>query len=57
MKKKKGRKEEEEEKPQNTSIFARLKDQELVLHTSRSEGSFLLGYFLVWGHGNGIWLS
>ena len=32
-------------------------DQELVLHTSRGEGSFLLGYFLVWGHGNGIWLS
>ena len=31
-------------------------DQELVLHTSRGEGSFLLGYFLVWGHGNDIWL-
>ena len=30
-------------------------DQELVLHTSRGEGSFLFGYFLVWGHGNGIW--
>ena len=32
-------------------------DQELILHTSRGEGSFLFGYFLVWGHGNGIWLS
>ena len=32
-------------------------DQELVLHTSRCEGFFLPGYFLVWGHGNGIWLS
>ena len=32
-------------------------DQELVLHTSRGEGFFLPGYFLVWGHGNGIWLS
>ena len=32
-------------------------DQELVLHTSRGKGSFPLGYFLVWGHGNGIWLS
>ena len=32
-------------------------DQELVLHTSRGEGFFLLGYFLVWGHGNSIWLS
>ena len=32
-------------------------DQELVLHTSRGEESFLFGYFLVRGHGNGIWLS
>ena len=32
-------------------------DQELILHTSRGEGSFLFGYFLVWGHGNCIWLS
>ena len=32
-------------------------DQELILHTSRGEGSFLFGYFLVWGHGNGLWLS
>ena len=32
-------------------------DQELILHTSRCEGSFLFGYFLVWGNGNGIWLS
>ena len=32
-------------------------DQELILHTSRGEGSFLFGYFLVWGHGNDIWLS
>ena len=32
-------------------------DQELILHTSRGEGSFLFGCFLVWGHGNGIWLS
>ena len=32
-------------------------DQEPILHTSRGEGSFLFGYFLVWGHVNGIWLS
>ena len=32
-------------------------DQELVLHTSRGEGFFLPVYFLLWGHGNGIWLS
>ena len=37
--------------------FQILVDQELVLHTSRCEGFFLPGYFLIWGHGNGIWLS
>ena len=29
----------------------------MIPHTTRGEGSFLFGYFLVWGHGNGIWLS
>ena len=29
----------------------------MIPHTIRGEGSFLFGYFLVWGHGNGIWLS
>ena len=38
-------------------LFQIWVDQELILHTSRGEGSFLFGYFLVWGHGNGIWLS
>ena len=37
-------------------LFQIWADQELILHTSRGEGSFLFGYFLVWGHGNGIWL-
>ena len=32
-------------------------DQELVLHTSIGEGFFLPIYFLLWGHGIGIWLS
>ena len=30
---------------------------DLILHIPRRERSFLLDYFLVWGHGNGIWLS
>ena len=38
-------------------LFQIWVDQELILHTTRGEGSFLFGYFLVWGHGNGIWLS
>ena len=38
-------------------LFQILVDQELILHTSRGEGSFLFGYFLVWGHGNDICLS
>ena len=38
-------------------LFQIWVDQELILHTSRGEGSFLFGSFLVWGHGNGIWLS
>ena len=38
-------------------LFQIWEDQELILHTSRGEGSFLFGYFLVWGHENGIWLS
>ena len=29
----------------------------MIPHTTRGEGSFLFGYFLVWGHGNGIRLS
>ena len=29
----------------------------MITHSTRCEGSFLFGYFLVWGHGNGIWLS
>ena len=29
----------------------------MIPHTTRGEGSFLFGYFLVWGHGNDIWLS
>ena len=38
-------------------LFQIWVDQELILHTTRGEGSFLFGYFFVWGHGNGIWLS
>ena len=38
-------------------LFQIWVDQELILHTTRGEGSFLLGYFLAWGHEKGIWLS
>ena len=38
-------------------LFQIWVDQELILHTTRGEGSFLLSYFLAWGHENGIWLS
>ena len=63
-KRKKGRKEnkkkERKEKRRRKllhPLFQIWVDQELILHTSRGEGSFLFGYFLVWGHGNGILLS
>ena len=63
-KRKKGRKEnkknERKEKGRRKllhPLFQIWVDQELILHTSRGEGSFLFGYFLVWGHGNCIWLS
>ena len=64
-KRKKGRKEnkkkERKEKWRRKLFFPPLfqiwVDQELILHTTRGEGSFLFGYFLVWGHGNAIWLS
>ena len=36
------------------SRFWWIKD--LILHILRREGSFLLCYFLVLGHGNDIWL-
>ena len=54
--KKKERKEKERRKL-FLHCFQIWVDQELVHHTSRGVGSFLFGYFLVWGHGNGIWLS
>ena len=48
---KKGEKEEEAFFPPLFQIWV---DQELILHTTRGEGSVLFGYFLVWGHGNGF---
>ena len=54
---KKGRKEGERRRSCKSSIVASLEDPNLIPHTTRGEGSFLFGYFLVWGHGNGIWLS
>ena len=63
-KRKKGRKENKKKERKEKGrrklfppLFQIWVDQELILHTSRGEGSFLFGYFLVWGHGNGIWLS
>ena len=50
---KKGEREEEAFFPPLFQIWV---DQERILHTTRGEGSFLFGYFLVWGHENGIWL-
>ena len=56
--KKKGRKEGERRRScKSSNIVASLEDTNLIPHTTRGEGSFLSGYFLVWGHGNGIWLS
>ena len=59
--KKENKKKERKEKGRRKLFFPPLfqiwVDQELILHTTRGEGSFLFGYFLVWGHGNGIWLS
>ena len=64
MKERKKRKQEERKKGEREEeafffppLFQIWVDQELILHTTRCEGSFLFGYFLVWGHGNGIWLS
>ena len=63
-KRKKGRKENKKKERKEKGrrkllhpLFQIWVDQELILHTSRGEGSFLLGYFLAWGHENGIWLS
>ena len=57
-KKKKGRKEGERRRScKSSNIVASLEDTNLIPHTTRGEGSFLFGYFLVWSHGNGIWLS
>ena len=63
-KRKKGRKENKKKERKEKGrrklfppLFQIWVDQELILHTSRGEGSFLLGNFLVWGHENGIWLS
>ena len=63
-KRKKGRKENKKKERKEKGrrkllhpLFQIWVDQELILHTSRGEGYFLFGYFLVWGHGNDIWLS
>ena len=60
-KRKKRRKENKKKERKKEAFFPPLfqiwVDQELILHTTRGEGSFLFGYFLFWGHGNGIWLS
>ena len=63
-KRKKGRKENKKKERKEKGrrkllhpLFQIWVDQELILHTSRGGGSFLFGYFLVWGNGNGIWLS
>ena len=57
-KKKRGRKEGERRRScKSSNIVASLENTNLIPHTTRGEGSFLFGYFLFWGHGNGIWLS
>ena len=60
-KRKKGRKEnkkKERKEKRRRKLFPPLfqiwVDQELILHTSRGEGSVLFASFLVWGHGNGF---
>ena len=60
-KRKKGRKENKKKERKEKGrrklfppLFQIWVDQELILHTSRGEGSVVFGYFLVWGHGNGF---